>query len=190
MEDLGIEIVNDPLLCTHLAAPNLVRTEKFCCALAKAPIVVSTKWIEACIHEERIVETNPYLLKDKEGEARLGMNLKETLERAKKNDGQLLKGQTIYCTEGVRGGYETYRNIVEANGGECISFKMHKRAEGKDSEKLILLSDQSDKRMWSTFKKHALTAGKEPVIVSQDWMLEVAMTQRITWSDKYQLPGS
>jgi hypothetical protein len=33
-----------PSDCTHLVAPHLVRTEKFLCGLAAAPIVLSDKW--------------------------------------------------------------------------------------------------------------------------------------------------
>lgn len=33
-----------PSECTHLLCPHLVRTEKFLCALARAPFILSAKW--------------------------------------------------------------------------------------------------------------------------------------------------
>ena len=33
-----------PSECTHLLAPQLVRTEKFLCAMAVAPFILTEKW--------------------------------------------------------------------------------------------------------------------------------------------------
>lgn len=188
LADAGIQCVLDPAQCTHLAAPQIVRTEKFCCALAKAPIVVSTDWVEACIRSENIVETQPYLLKDPDGEKRLKVNLADSLLRAGENKGHLLRGQAIYCTPGVHGGYETCRHIVEANGGVCVSFRLMKRAPNTpDSEIMVLLSgdDPVDRKLCRKFQGFARASGKEAYIYRADWLLDLAMTQIITWSSKY-----
>lgn len=191
LANIGILCVTDPASCTHLAAPHMVRTEKFCCALAKAPIIVSTEWPQACLKEDQIVDPEPFILRDSEGEERLKMNLKESLERARKNDGKLLQGQTIYCAPGVHGGFETYRRIVEANGGVCIAFRMAKKAANvPDSDKLVLLSgdDAGDKKLWKPFIKIAKHTAKDAVIYKPDWLLDLAMTQKVVWSDRYEFP--
>lgn len=191
LASIGILCVADPASCTHLAAPHMVRTEKFCCALAKAPIIVSTEWPQVCLKEDKIVDPEPFILRDSEGEERLNMNLKESLERARKNDGRLLQGQTIYCAPGVHGGFETYRRIVEANGGVCIAFRMAKKATNvPDSDKLVLLSgdDAGDKKLWKPFLKIAKYTGKDAVIYKPDWLLDLAMTQKVVWSDRYEFP--
>ncbi|KAG0135348.1 BRCT domain-containing protein [Tuber indicum] len=192
LADLGIQCVNDPTTCTHLAAPHIVRTEKFCCALAKAPIIVSTEWPKACLKEEKIVDTEPYLLHDSDGERRLSMSLSQSLERARKNKGQLLQGQIIYVTPGVHGGFETYRKIVEANGGVCLLFRgPAKRATNlPDSDTLVLLSgdDAADRRFWNPFLKMARTKEKEAVVYKADWLLDLAMTQKIEWTERYKFP--
>ncbi|KAI5800123.1 BRCT domain-containing protein [Geopyxis carbonaria] len=188
LAELGIRCVIEPGQCTHLAAPHLVRTEKFCCALAKAPVVVSTDWIEACIKKEQIVETESYLLKDSEGEKRLNINLESSLLRAKENQGQLLKGKTIYCTPGVHGGYEVCKRIVEANGGVCISFRMAKRPANTtddDHVTVLLSSDEpSDKKLWGAFRK---IAQSKYSIYRADWLLDLAMSQRIEYGEKYEI---
>ena len=192
LADLGIQCVNDPATCTHLAAPHIVRTEKFCCALAKAPIIVSTEWPRACLKEEKIVDTEPYLLRDSDGEKKLSMDLSQSLERARKNKSQLLQGQLIYVTPGVHGGFETYRKIIEANGGVCLLFRgPAKRATNiPDSDMLVLLSgdDAADKKFWSPFLKMARTKEKGGVVYRADWLLDLAMTQRVEWTEKYEFP--
>lgn len=191
LASIGIQCVADPASCTHLAAPHMVRTEKFCCALAKAPIIVTTEWPQACLREERIVDPELFILHDSEGEERLKMNLKESLGRARQNDGKLLQGQTIYCAPGVHGGFETYRRIVEANGGVCVAFRMAKKAVNvPDSDKLVLLSgdDAGDKKLWKPFLKIAKNTGKDAVIYKPDWLLDLAMTQQVVWSDSYEFP--
>ena len=41
---MGAKFTTKPAECTHLVCRNLVRTEKFLCAMATAPYVVSEKW--------------------------------------------------------------------------------------------------------------------------------------------------
>lgn len=101
----------------------MIRTQKFIVALAYSPVVVTTDYVESCVREGELLNPEDYLLRDKTTEQRLGINLQESLARAKVNRRQLLKGATIYCTQSVHGGVETYKAIVEANGGVCLPFK-------------------------------------------------------------------
>ncbi len=64
MRELGILVTQDPLTCTHLAAPNLVRTKKFLCALASGPTVISTDFIDTCVKKGELPKTDNFLLKD------------------------------------------------------------------------------------------------------------------------------
>ena len=41
---LGVKMTSRPSECTHLLAPQLVRTEKFLCALVVAPFILTEKW--------------------------------------------------------------------------------------------------------------------------------------------------
>ena len=193
--DIGIQCVQDPEHCTHLAAPKIVRTRNFLCAIASSPIVISTSWVEACLNEDRIVETDKYLLTDPEGEARLNMDLQQSLYRAAKLKGKLLHRYAIYCVPDVRGGFETCSHIVKINGGVCINYKSAKRGanipDGKpQGGKLVLLSGEvpSDQKLWKPFVKLAKELGAEPLIYSTDWLLDSAMNQRLIWDDKYLVP--
>lgn len=189
---LGIQCVADPAVCTHLAAPHIVRTEKFCCALARAPIIVSTSWISACLSSSTIADTTPHLLHDPAGEQKLNVVLSESLARARANAGQLLAGQTIYCAPNVHGGFETYRKIVEANGGVCVAFRMGKRvvaAEGGEERWVLLSSDEEgDRKLWGAFARMVKGAGvgAVPVVVKTDWLLDAAMGQEVRWGGGYE----
>lgn len=191
--DLGIQLVDDPEQCTHLAAPKLVRTAKFVCALARSPIIVTTKWFEACIKEKELVDVDRYILKDKATETRLGIDLKASLQRAKQIGGQLLKGQTIYIAPNIPPGFDTCKKIVEANGGVCVSFTIGKRitnANTPQSPKLVLLSSDApgDQKYWKKFSDMAESSNAKPFIYSMDWLLDVTMNQRIEWSGKFLVP--
>ncbi|KAI9840685.1 MAG: hypothetical protein M1837_001361 [Sclerophora amabilis] len=124
LRDLGILIVQDPGNCTHLAAPAIVRTQKFVAALASSPVVLSTSFIDYCLDQEELPPKNEkFLLKDPSSEKRHGFVLAAALKKAKANKRRLFRGISVYCTPNVHGGFETYKAIVAANGGTCQLFR-------------------------------------------------------------------
>ncbi|KAK6356367.1 hypothetical protein TWF718_000728 [Orbilia javanica] len=194
LREIGIQCIENPdAHVTHVCAPRVVRTEKFVCALARAPIIVNSSWVDECLKQKIIVDTKPYLLKDAEGEKKLKMNLKESLERAKGNDGKLLEGLTVYITPNVSPSFETFKKIVEANSGSAVLFKAVKRGgvmtnkEASASKRLVLVTASKDEKLWTGFKRMAKESGWDPLVYSTDWLLDSAMTQKIVWSDKYNL---
>ena len=204
LRELGIQVVQDSAVCTHVAAPNLLRTQKFLCALAYAPIVISTDFVDDCISTNERLEAEDYALNDVEGEKRLGINLAQTLIRAKANKRRLLHGYNIYCTETIHGGFDTYKSIIDANGGKCLLYRGRAASnissrttvgdgatEGAQSdtpECLYLLSGQSpeDARLWPKFRQMAEDMGKTPRIAKTDWMLDLSLSQNIRWLDRYE----
>ncbi|OJD37729.1 brct domain-containing protein [Diplodia corticola] len=120
---LGIQVTQDPELVTILCAPKIVRTKKFVAALSNAPAVVSTKFLDYCLKERKVPAPEKFLLSDKEGERRQGIKLTESIARAEQNRRHLLSGWHIFVTEKVNGGFETYRDIITANGGSCLLWK-------------------------------------------------------------------
>lgn len=194
----------DPTNFTHLAAPNIIRTQKFICALARAPIVLSTDFVDRCLEENKNLPLEQFLLSDLEGEKRLGVKLTDVIARARENKGRLVQGYSIYCTETVHGGFDTYKSIVEANGGKCLLYRARagsstSRAGGLDGdtdgsgsdtpEYAYLLSGvaHDEVRLWPKFRHMAQGMGKVPRIVRTDWMLDLALSQRDTWHETYEL---
>jgi hypothetical protein len=126
LRTLGIKLTTDPTLCTLLCAPRILRTKKFIAALANSPLVVSISYLDAllaCNSPCSLPPASKHTLKDVEAEERLGFRMQEALVRAKTNSHCLLKGWTVFATEKVVGGFETYREIVSVNGGNCLVYR-------------------------------------------------------------------
>ncbi|KAJ9668663.1 regulator of Ty1 Transposition [Coniosporium apollinis] len=205
LRDLGISITQSPTEVTLLCAPRLIRTRKFVAALAAAPTVVSSGFLDSCLRWGRIPDPATFKLVDRETEDRLGIKLDEALERAKQNRRQLLKGWQIFCTETIGGGFDTFKDIIAANGGTCVPWKgrasgtARRRVsdekdetsgdqENEEAEALYLLSGTTpqEKKTWDAFKTMATKQGMLPRIVRQDWILYVAMAQQVVWDEQYE----
>ncbi|KAL9604469.1 MAG: hypothetical protein Q9219_000434 [cf. Caloplaca sp. 3 TL-2023] len=204
LRDLGILVTQEPTHCTHLASPNILRTKKFVCALAHAPMVISTDFVDDCLAKDDRLEPGDYLLNDPAGEERLGFELDAALSRARNHRGRLLRGTTIFCTEPVKGGFDTYKAIIDANGGKCLLYKARassataKAAGAEENSEgiaegeldyIYLISGMSpaEKVLWSKFRSMVHEAGKRPRIVETDWLLNTALRQELHWDNGYEL---
>lgn len=197
LRELGILVVQDPTSCTHLAAPAMVRTQKFLCALAAGPTIVSSDFIDACISDGAMPLINDFLLKDKDNERRFNMKLKDIVARAKANKRQLLRGIPIYCTAEIPNGSDTHKAIVEANGGVFSIYRARggstikptnpESDEESDPEPVYLITGQrpEERRLWPKFKEMAKAGHMEPRIVHSEWLLDVAMSQQLRCGDTY-----
>lgn len=200
-------LLNDMSLnCTHLAAPKIARTKKFICALAHGPTVISLDYIEQCLSKNERLDPNDFLLKETPAESSKGYKLSESIERAKANHCRLFRGYTIYCTEGVHGGFECYKAIIEENGGKCLLYRARAtstanatRTDGPgedgdnaapstpDYQYLMSSSKPEDIKLWPKFRQLAQEKGKISRIVNNDWVLDSALRQEVQWHDKYEL---
>lgn len=198
MRDLGVHVVQDPGSCTHLAAPAIVRTKKFLCALASAPTVVRSEFIDTCVKDGKVPNVGEFLLKDTSNEKKFGLKLKDAVVRAKANKRSLLRRVPIYCTEDVPNKPETYKEIVQANGGTFTIFRGKPFAKkvnpeedegGKEPVYLISGTKTPEKNLWPTFKEEAKKGNMVPRIVSTDWILDVAMAQQLKWDNIYLVEG-
>lgn len=194
-------ITQDPATCTHLASPHILRTQKFTCAMARAPVILSTDYVDQCLAENKKLPTEGYELNDIEGEKRLGFKIADATSRAKQHKGRMLQGYSIYCTEHLRGGFDSYKAIVEANGGKCRLYRgrapssraggLDGDGEDMDSANVYLISGiaPEETRLWPKFRQMVQGVGKLPRIVRTDWMLDLALRQEVRWVDEYDLGG-
>ncbi len=186
-------MTQDPSRATHLAAPSILRTHKFISAMAYAPTIVSTSFVDECLEKDEFLDPEDFLLQDKANEKRFHFSLAESQKRAKENRNKLLEGRTIYCVENIHGGFETYKSIVEANGGQCNLYRGRpgtmvpsRRADSETSTadeasqaEVFLISGQDQERLWSKFRQMAEGSRKIPRIVRSEWLVESAMAQEI-----------
>lgn len=204
-------MVPDARKCTHLAAPVILRTPKFVNALAYAPVIASTDFISSCLQQDKLLDPADFPLVDKENEKRYSFSLSKAAGNAKKNKNKLLHGYRIFCIEDIRGGFDAFKSIVEANGGECLLFRgrlalaNHSRREESDDEEseiedddepgrneVFLLSSAEPKhaRLWPRFRQVAGDIKKIPRIIRVDWLLDMAMSQDLRAVDEYELNES
>ncbi|KAJ0420154.1 BRCT domain-containing protein [Aspergillus carlsbadensis] len=203
LRELGIMVVQDARKCSHLAAPSVLRTPKFVNALAYGPVIVQVDFIEQCLKKNELLNPNDFLLNDKDTERRFGLTLEQSKTNAKKNKNKLLQGYHIYCVETIRGGFEAFKSIVDANGGECNLFRgrvsyQSKREESDDEsederhsnrKEIYLLSSiaTEHQKLWPRFRQIVHNMGKTPRIVRVDWLLDMAMSQELREADEYEL---
>lgn len=141
---------------------------------------------------------------DEDFEKTSGYSLSDSLTRASRNQGSLLRHHIIYCTEDIHGGYDTYRAITEVNGGNCTLFRARGGAQvalqegpkeetssGKSnsSNVVYLLSGKTpaDRKLWSKFRRMVKMNGKKPQIVCHDWLLQTALSQQDMSPEDYIL---
>lgn len=193
LRDLGVQIVQACQACDSLVAPNIVRTVKFLCAMARGVMVLSTYFIDM-LDSGEVPCPDEYVLRDEAAEKRYSMNLERSVARAKANKGRLLRGIPVYCTEKIRNDADSYRAITEANG---VIFKLYrarssttiKSTTAEDGhappEPVYLVSSSSVKQMWPRFKEMAEKGNMEPRIVSADWLIDVALAQQVRFDKKF-----
>ncbi|KFY36379.1 hypothetical protein V494_05061 [Pseudogymnoascus sp. VKM F-4513 (FW-928)] len=191
LRELGILVVQDPTTCNYLAAPGMVRTHKFLCALATGVGILSTDFIDACLTSTSLPTPESFVLKDKAKEKHFKVKLADAVNRAKSNSGRLLRGIAVYCTEAIPNGSGTYKTIVEFNGGEFAIFRakaetLRMREEGEE-EAVYLLTGTSikEKALWPKFTQMAEDNGHEARIVQVEWLLDAAMRQEVKWHEAY-----
>lgn len=161
--------------------------------MAYAPTILSIAFIDECLEKNEFLNPEDFLLQDKANEKRFHISLAESQKRAKENRNKLLEGRTIYCVENIHGGFDTYKSIIEANGGQCNLYRGRpgtmvpsRRADSETSTaeeaalaEVFLISGQDQERLWSRFRQMAEGSRKIPRIVRSEWLIESAMAQEI-----------
>ncbi|KAK2033859.1 BRCA1 C terminus domain-containing protein [Colletotrichum zoysiae] len=197
LRDMGILIVQDNQPCDYLAAPHMVRTVKFLKTLAKGPTILSSDFIDAALDTGEVPDPDEFLLDDKENEKKFGVTIETAVSRARANLGKLLWTVPIYCTANICNGPDSYKAIAEANGamfklyrarsGTTIKPTTEDEDGGAPPEPVYLLSSNSadERALWPKFEEMARKGHMEPRIVAADWLLDVAMTQQVSFDEKY-----
>ncbi|KAH9483371.1 PAX-interacting protein 1 [Psilocybe cubensis] len=186
---LGVKITVRASECTHLLAPHVVRTEKFLCAVAsRAPWVLQDRWAIESANARKILPEKGFILKDKSGENKYGVNLVQALERAKENikDGGLLKGHIFYLTPRVPVDAKLLKNVVVASGGQVSTQTPTLRVISTAPSLRHVISCSDDIAIW-----RPLTSSKAVRIYTQELLLNGVLKQEMEWEkDDYFVPGS
>ena len=203
LRKLGIVVTQDLSRAKIIAVPHLLRTAKFVSAIAYAPKVVSTEYMEACLEEEEALDPDDFLLADSASEKKYNTKLSTILQRAKENDHKLLADRTMYCMENIFGGFDAFDQIVKVNGGQCNRWRGRhdimvpsKRAGSESSaveDEVYLITSQEKEnlktqiKLWEKFSQMAEGARKMPKVLKSDWLIESALLQKILPTKSYEI---
>ncbi|KAJ7198551.1 hypothetical protein GGX14DRAFT_665967 [Mycena pura] len=181
---LGAKVTNKSTECTHLLVPGIVRTEKFLCALAGAPFILTKEWaLDSAAANELLPETD-YLLKDDSGSKKYKLRLADALSRAKILKGTLFKGRTFFMTPNAHMNPALIRNIIYANGGELITNHRPSLRMLEKQPNRHLISCPDDATLWRQIATVCPVYNTELVLMS-------ALRQEIDWDDEsYLVEGS
>ena len=125
---LNLEIVDDPLISTHVlagdASRHLRRTPKLMAALCVTPNIVKTEWLEESYKSKSLLNCSHFLLlNDTYAEKAYSFSMKNTLREGneRRSAGGLLAGWRVLFCDGVAGNRAPkeidLRMMVKAAGG-------------------------------------------------------------------------
>ncbi|KAI0665873.1 hypothetical protein C8Q78DRAFT_480053 [Trametes maxima] len=201
---LGVKIVDKPQNCTHLLVKNVVRTEKFLCAMAVAPYVLNERWAKMSAAARRLLRMflvtayclslahsrrdcaaeADYMIKDADTESKYAFTLTDALQRAKKNAGKLFAGKTFYVTPKVPVANKLLKNVVTANGGQLSTQTPTVRMLNGHDDRFVI-SCTEDISIWRPLVEH----GHQ--IYTQELILTSALRQELNLDHtEHQVPGS
>lgn len=173
---LGAKMVSKSSECTYLVVKNLGRTEKFLCAMAVAPYVVTEKWALASAAAKQLLPPDRYFLVDSQNEAKYNFKLSQALRRANENGGKLFAGMVFYVTPKVNVDKKLLKNVVAAHGGQIRIQPPTARIIGGKG-KNFAISCLEDISIWRPIALAGHT------VYSQEVLLTGALTQQLLWSD-------
>ncbi|KAJ7072842.1 hypothetical protein C8F01DRAFT_1105429 [Mycena amicta] len=173
---LGARVTNKPTECTHLITTGVVRTEKFLCALASSPVIVTEAWAVESAAAKELLPVDDYLIQDEAGEERYKFNLEEALVRAKLLKGTLFKQHTFYMTPKSFHNLDLIRNVILANGGQFVQVRQPTpRVLQHDPAHRHLVSSDGEEALWTPLTGIS--------VYRSEFVLAAAMQQQLDWDN-------
>ncbi|KAG2338757.1 hypothetical protein BDR05DRAFT_918059 [Suillus weaverae] len=178
LNKLGAKMTTKPNDCTHLVTKGIVRTEKFLCAMASSPFVLTEGWVNSSVRTGKLLPETDFLISDPESERKWDFKLSASLERAKRQDGGegLLKGMSFYVTPKVEIDLKLLKAVITSAGGQVQTSKPTARIL-KANKNRHVISCPADQSIWRPLVEEGYT------IYSTELILLAVLTQEIRWKD-------
>ncbi|XP_006464077.1 hypothetical protein AGABI2DRAFT_180183 [Agaricus bisporus var. bisporus H97] len=183
LEKLGVSMTTRPTQCTHLLAPQLVRTEKFLCALATAPYILEASWATKSASAKQLLPEANFLLRDEKAEVKYGMKLEEALERARQLRGTLFIDKIFYVTPKTKVDFKLLKSVVTTHGGQLMPQSPTVRSLKGHTDRYVI-SCPEDISIW-----RPLVAQNIPIF-TQEFLLIGVLKQELDWDNRdLRVPG-
>ena len=180
-----IDSIEDAHMATHVIATDgvvaLRRTPKLMICICTTPQILSIEWLEQCAQSQRILDTNPFLVSDKESEKKYDFTIKETIRRGivvRRKSGGVLGGLYIYICNGVAGNRAPSEKemhlIIEAAGGHVLKSLL----KCDPLKTIVITSDPSTK---AQLKERGVSRVQNigSKVLSTTWLFHTIITQKL-----------
>ncbi|KAK9462452.1 uncharacterized protein V1516DRAFT_670305 [Lipomyces oligophaga] len=191
---LGVEIVTSPDVVTHVAAPKILRTEKFLCALAHGPSIITTEFIKDCLSADQLLPENKYILHDSEGESKIKCTLEDLLNRARILEAKhesLFQDIVINLTPNIKGGIDSFKKIISAHGGICTIIKAARAKKygisNNENYPLVMVTSEADQDYIKAFKAFAKHENRKCIAVSTDWIVTSVLRMKVAFDYEFSV---
>lgn len=151
--------------------------------------ILNLKWLEDSAKDTSILDTDGYLVVDKEAEKKYGFSMKETVENgrlARQDRGGVLGNFSVYICAGVAGNCAPSSKelslIIESAGGKCSKSL----AKIEDSSQLIVITNDPPTKSQQRELKKAQGAH----IRTTTWLFDVMTKQELALDDDTKGGGS
>ncbi len=187
---LNIELVKDPLNCTHAivgdADNHIRRTAKLMAVLCVTNNILRSEWLDDCYKHRLIISTSHHtLLNDYLAEKAYSFSMKSTLKEGaeRRKYGGLFCGWKILICNGVAGNKAPkeaeFRMMIQATGGTWLEYDdIPVSYEEDPSHVVVITSDPPTEEQLKD--KIALKAAKEGAgFHTTSWLFDVMMHQKL-----------
>nr|SVE91631.1 EOG090X027U [Daphnia sinensis] len=172
---LGAGVAHNNREATHLVMPTFMRTPKLLCCLPTVKFILSPRWIHESAQQGKLLDEQPYLLKDTELERKMDIDLLKLLSLPQRD--QLFKGKMFYITPSVVPSRSVLRDIIENSGGKVVaqpkSMKVISELMSKDENSYIVISCATDFHLLNDVMKSKIG------IYSSEFVLSAVLKQAI-----------
>lgn len=197
LKKFGIEVTQDPVKANIVAAPRVVRTPKFLCALAYNVQFVTLEWFLDSMEQKTVVDPSAYTLIDPVAERDYEFSFKKSKKLAKTNQQQLLAGVDLCWMPETKENRPGLEDVAKANGAALTLFTAGPSGKGRLSgkskeagtEMILLTSNASDPKQHSLcklFTAFAASRQRKARIIDPDWLTRTALCQKIEPWDNYE----
>nr|SVE77471.1 EOG090X027U [Daphnia lumholtzi] len=172
---LGAGVAHNNREATHLVMPTFLRTPKLLCCLPTVKFILSPRWIHESAQQGKLLDEQPYLLKDTELERKMDIDLLKLLSLPQRD--HLFKGKMFYITPSVVPSRSVLRDIIENSGGKVIaqpkSMKVISDFVSKDENSYIVISCPTDLHLLNDVMKAKIG------VYSSEFVLSAVLKQAI-----------
>jgi len=192
IKSLNIEIVDDPVLCTHVIASDSVhslrRTPRLMATLCITSNILKASWIEESYKNGTLLNCNRFLLlNDELAEKKFSFLMKNTLREGNKRrvEGGVFAGMIVLLCLNVAGNRAPKENelrmMVECAGGKMALISEFSLSENVDtSNVLIITSNPPIPPNQISSKKFNLAVANGALAFPISWMFDSFMRQKIS----------